>query len=121
MSRAIVRRKSKGQREVDLTPAFEPDVDVVETNDYLRIVADMPGFDRDDMDVLIGDDGVIIRGERKAENIYNRGEDFRIMERKMGKAYRQIPLTATIRSEGAELYYEEGVLVIHLPKEEVYH
>ena len=115
MLRAIVRRKAK--EPVDLTPAYEPDVDLVETKDYIRVVADMPGFDRDDIDVLVGDDGIIIRGERKLEDIYTNGETFRMMERKMGKAFRQVPLTHNVRTDDIELFFEEGVLVIHLPKD----
>lgn len=115
MLRAIVRRKAK--EPVDLTPSYEPDVDLVETRDYIRIVADMPGFDRDNIDVLVGDDGIIIRGERKLEDIYTRAETFRLMERKMGKIIRQIPLTHSVRTDDIELFFEEGVLVIHLPKE----
>ncbi|SHK03012.1 HSP20 family protein [Anaerobranca californiensis DSM 14826] len=121
MSKAIVRRKVKVHEDLDFFPTFEPDVDLVESKDYLRLLADMPGFDREDMDVLVGDDTIIIRGERKAEGIYNHGEEFRILERKMGKVYREIPITTRIRTDGIQLYYEDGVLVVHLPKEEVIH
>ncbi|QNO13715.1 Hsp20/alpha crystallin family protein [Alkalicella caledoniensis] len=119
MGRAIIRRKVR--EHLDLTPAFEPDVDVVETHEYLRIAADIPGVHFDDMDILIADDSVIIRGERKGEAIYNHGEEFRIMERKMGKIFRQVPITADILSDETELYYEDGVLVVHMPKNQNYH
>ncbi|SES90295.1 Hsp20/alpha crystallin family protein [Anaerobranca gottschalkii] len=121
MSKAIVRRKVKAEENLELLPAFEPEVDLVETRDYLRLLADMPGFDREDMDVLVGDDSIIIRGERKAEGIYQQSEEFRILERKMGKVYREIPITTKIRADGIQLYYEDGVLVVHMPKEEVIH
>lgn len=114
MGRAIVRRKSR--EHVDLTPAFEPDLDIVETQDYLRIVADIPGVHIDDMDVLIAEDSVIIRGERNPEAIYNYDEEFRVMERKMGSIFRQVPITAEIDTDDTELYYEDGVLVVHIPK-----
>lgn len=119
MLKAIVRRKIK--EPVDLTPAYEPDVDLVETEDYIRVVADMPGFNRDNMDVLVGNDGIIIRGERSFEDIYLRGEKFRMMERKMGKAFRQVPITHNVRIDDLELFFEDGVLVVHLPKDQANH
>ncbi len=114
MARAIIRRK--GREDVDLTPAFEPDIDMVETDEYLRIIADIPGVHYEDLDVLIADDGVIIRGERNSKMIYNNEESFRMMERKMGKIFRQIPVTTGIRHDDTELFYDNGVLVIHIPK-----
>ena len=44
-----------------------PKIDVSETDNEIHITAEMPGIDQNDVQVLLEDDRLIIRGEKKEE------------------------------------------------------
>src|ERR687885_3040267 len=47
-------------------PAW-PSVEVVQTDQDIRVSAELPGLDEKDVEVLVDDDVLTIRGEKKAE------------------------------------------------------
>jgi HSP20 family protein len=49
----------------DRTAAAAPSVDVSETDSELRIEADLPGVEEKDVDVVIADDLLTIKGEKR--------------------------------------------------------
>ena len=48
--------------------AREVDVDVVEDDEAITVVADLPGFDADDVDVELRDGALVISGSREASS-----------------------------------------------------
>jgi HSP20 family protein len=49
----------------DFSPSvFQPRIDVVDDGDALRITAELPGIDRQDVEILVEDDALVLRGER---------------------------------------------------------
>ncbi len=98
-------------REVRLTMP----VDVIDEGEQIRIVADVPGFSKEDIEVYFEDGDLIIKAERKEET-EEKGRDYIRRERKMGKFYRRIPLPADVDTEGVKARYTNGVLEITLPR-----
>jgi HSP20 family protein len=102
----------------DFSPgAFQPRVDVVDDGDALRITAELPGMQRQDVEVLLEDEYLVLRGEKKLEK---KGEDKEKgcyhVERAFGSFQRIIPLPEGVDTERAEAKFENGTLTIRLPK-----
>ena len=96
------------------TPTWLPQVEVFERNGKLNIRADLPGLSKDDIDVDITDDAVVIRGARQQEKEENR-EGYYRSERSYGSFYREIPLPSGVNAEEANATFRDGVLEITMP------
>jgi HSP20 family protein len=100
----------------DFSPeSFEPRVDVVDDGDALRISAEMPGLDRNDIEILVADDSVVLRGEKSVEKDADENGCYRI-ERAYGAFVRRLPLPENVDAERAQARFDKGVLTLHIPK-----
>jgi HSP20 family protein len=103
----------------DRTPfqqLFEPDLDVQDKGDHYLVVMDVPGMDKDELNIDVSDHGIAISGIRKSEAQEEDGQGFYRMERSFGTFSRHIPLPQDATAEGVEANYEKGVLKIKLSK-----
>ena len=98
-------------------PAFGPAVDVSETDNEVRITAELPGLERDDVEVSLDQDAVVLSGEKKEESERRESEVYRA-ERYYGAFNRRIPLPCDVNFDKAEATFRKGVLRITLPKTE---
>ncbi len=96
---------------------FNPRVDVVETPDALKVSAELPGMDKDDINVSISRDTLTISGEKRSEQ-EEEGEDYYHMERSYGSFRRSVAVPCEINDDAIEASFENGVLNIVLPKTE---
>jgi HSP20 family molecular chaperone IbpA/ribosome-associated toxin RatA of RatAB toxin-antitoxin module len=96
-----------------LTPMWSPQVDVREQGDKLVVSADLPGLNKQDVKVEIGDGVLTIQGERRDER-ESEEEGFRRVERAYGSFYRAIPLPEGVNPEAVEAHMENGVLEVVL-------
>ncbi len=92
-----------------------PRIDVFETDDILRVNAELPGMNADDIDVSISENQVTIRGEKKIER-EEKKEAYHVMERGQGAFSRTIPLPFTVDPDRVEASFDKGVLMVTLPK-----
>ena len=92
-----------------------PRVDVVDEGDALRVSAELPGMDRDDVDVTIEEDRIVLQGEKMQESETEEKGCYRV-ERTFGEFERVIPLPAGVDSHKADQRFENGTLTIRLPK-----
>jgi HSP20 family protein len=90
---------------------WSPQVEVFERGGQLVVRADLPGMTKDDVNVEITDDAVIIRGERQQERDVNE-EGYHRSERFYGSFYRSIPLPEGVNAENAKAAFRNGVLEI---------
>lgn len=96
------------------------DADVVEYGDEVVVMADLPGYDREDIDVRVDDGRLTIRAERDAERETDGGEtDHRYLrrERRHESVTRTVDLPSGVDPEGAAATYRNGVLSVTLPNE----
>jgi HSP20 family protein len=96
---------------------WTPQVEVLERNNRLIIRADLPGMTKDDIDVDIDQNSLVLRGERKSGHEENE-EGYYRSERSYGSFYRRIPLPTGINAEDATAEFRNGVLEISMPASE---
>ena len=90
-----------------------PSIEAVETDKDVRVSAELPGMDEKDVEVLVDEDALTIRGEKKAET---EDKERRFSERYYGRFERVIPLPLTVEQDKIEASFNNGVLTITLPK-----
>lgn len=101
----------------DLLGGWVPAVDVLEDKDKFTVKAELPGFRREDLDVTLHENSLIISGERRSEDEQKDGEFYRC-ERYYGRFHRSVPLPATVDTANIDAKYRDGILTVMLPKSE---
>jgi HSP20 family protein len=96
---------------------WSPAVDVFETEDALKLKADIPDVKTEDIDVRVENQTLTLRGQRKFEQDENVKGHHRI-ERSYGEFVRSFAVPATVDTEKVQADYRNGVLTITLPKKE---
>ena len=98
-------------------PAFGglPNVDVSETDDEVRVSADLPGLDEKDIKVSLDGDVLTISGERRYEHEEKRKHLHRV-ERSYGTFHRSIALPEEIDRENVKATFKKGVLHVTIAK-----
>lgn len=90
---------------------FRP-VGLLNEADQITVQLDIPGFDKEDIDIKVGEDELVIKAEAMIEI------EKPIMEKSQRKFYDVIRLPASVKPEGTTAKYEKGVLTVILPKRE---
>jgi HSP20 family protein len=88
-----------------------------ETEDEIRVKAELPGMDEKDITVELEEDMLVIRGERKEEK-ETKKRNYHVSELSYGGYHRSIPLPARVDREKAKARFKRGVLTLTLPKTE---
>ena len=96
---------------------WSPAVDIFETEDALKLKADIPDVKIEDIDVRVENQTLSIRGQRKFEKEENVKGHHRI-ERSYGEFVRSFAVPSTVDTEKVNAEYKNGVLTITLPKKE---
>jgi HSP20 family protein len=92
-----------------------PAIDLVEREGQLVLRADLPGMDRDDVEVQIKDGVLTVSGERKYEN-ESKGEGFYRIERSFGRFSRSLRLPRGVDAGAVSASFDRGVLEVTVPK-----
>ena len=90
-----------------------PSIDLKETDKELVVTAEVPGMTDKDVELLVDNGILTIRGEKKGEK-----EERGYSERWYGRFERQIPLPSSVDEEHCKADFRDGLLTIHLPKSE---
>lgn len=94
-------------------------VDIAETEQAYQVQADLPGVNKDDIKVSIDGNRVSISAELKDERVSRDGGGKVVRsEREYGQQYRSFVLPHEVDEAGAQARYENGVLLLDLPKKE---
>lgn len=105
-------------RLASLAPsAFSPSVEVLEREGELVVRADLPGLERDDVQVEIEDNRIVLSGERTQRNEDQRAGYYR-SEVAYGRFSRVIGLPEGARADDASATFTSGVLEITVPLEQ---
>lgn len=90
-------------------------LDVSETDDAFIVKASIPGVKPDDVEITFTDNVLTIKGEVKAEEEVKDAR-YHLRERRYGSFARSISLGSRIENDKIHANYENGVLVLTLPK-----
>lgn len=96
---------------------WSPETEVFQRGNELVVRADLPGMTKDDIQVELEDDQIIIQGERRDEREQSE-EGYYHTERSYGSFYRSIPLPEGIDADKANANFNNGVLEITMPMPE---
>jgi HSP20 family protein len=96
------------------TGAFQPRMDVSETDKEVRIAAELPGLDEKDVEVTVTNNILTIKGEKKVEK--EEEGDYYHSERSYGYFDRTIELPQGIDADNAKAKFKRGVLKVTIPK-----
>jgi HSP20 family protein len=92
-------------------------VDVADADDEIVVVADVPGFEPEDIDVSVSDRQLRISAEHSAETEQEDEEThYYRRERTQRAVSRTVTLPTDVDEREASASYENGVLTIELPK-----
>ena len=91
-------------------------VEVAEQNGAFKVLAEIPGVKKDDIQVTIDGDQVSISAEVKQEKDVKEGERVVHSERRYGKVARTFRLGYDVDEAKAQAKYADGVLELVLPK-----
>ena len=108
-------------REVDpgdWPVAAGPALDLVDRGDRYVLAVDLPGYERDDIELQLVGDALELAAEREAET-ETEGAEYVRRERRHERVSRRVTLPHAVDEEGVEARYERGVLVVDLPKRSV--
>ena len=91
-------------------------VDVSEKDDHFVVELEAPGLSRDDIDVSVEGQQLLVTATKHYEKERREGA-MHISERAFGSFQRSIPLPARATAEGASATYRRGVLTLKVPRE----
>jgi HSP20 family protein len=94
-----------------------PAMDLVETDDYIVLRADLPGLGKEDVDIEVKDGILTVSGKREAEEAH-RGDGFYRVERAFGGFSRSMSLPKSVDAERISADFDKGVLEVRIPKPE---
>jgi HSP20 family protein len=99
---------------------FSPSVEVSDEGKALKVTAELPGMEKDDIKLHLEGNMLIISGEKKSES-ENKDEGVFRTERFYGYFQRAIPIPEDVDRDKAEAEFKRGVLTIRFPKLESSH
>jgi HSP20 family protein len=91
-----------------------PSVDVEETEKEYRVTAELPGLEERDVEVLLQDGLLTVRGEKKLET---EARNRSYSERFYGRFERQITLDRDVDDSAVKATFKNGVLTVTVPKD----
>ncbi len=97
--------------------SFVPGIDISETDDQFLINAELPGMNKEDIDVSLDNGRLTISGERKFEEKEN-GTTYHRVETRYGSFNRSFQLPDNVDEESINATYENGLLKISIDKAE---
>ena len=93
-------------------------VDVKESDKAYTVQAEVPGVPKDDIHVSIEGNVVTLRAEVKQQDSQTQDEKVLRTERYYGSVARSFQLPQEVDQAGAKAKYENGVLLLSLPKKQ---
>jgi len=114
---------NQGERAIDafgirgLGKARVPQVDIIETDDQVVVIVDLPGVDPAKVDLVLVGNMLTVKGEQTADGARGGGTVHR-RERPIGPFARSIPLPVPVDPEKVSAESKHGVLTITLARQE---
>jgi HSP20 family protein len=94
---------------------FTPSLNVSETDSGYDVSVELPGLKPEEVNVELKEGALWISGEKKEES-EEKGKTFHRIERHHGEFRRMVQLPGAVNEEKVEARFENGVLVVNVPK-----
>lgn len=89
--------------------------DVSESDQSVELTAELPGIDEKDIEVILSDGMLTVKGEKKAET-ETKERDYYLSERRYGSFTRSMRLPDTVDEDKIKASFDKGVLKVTMPK-----
>lgn len=96
---------------------FNPPVSIEETEKEYILTAELPGLDKDDVQITYQNDQMIISGEKKEPEASKSGA-FHRQERRFGAFNRSFTISKKIKADKIDAGFKNGLLTMIMPKAE---
>ncbi len=96
---------------------FSSACEIFEEDNTITLSLDVPGLNRDDLDIEVKDNHLHVSGERKFESKIEKSNILR-SERRYGKFSRVFTLPLHVKADSIIARFENGVLELSIPKGE---
>ena len=93
-------------------------VDLEDKDDEFVLTAELPGFDKEDIDVRLTDRTLQVSAEREEEEEEAESGEYIRRERHRKSISRKIPLPEAVDTDGVSATHNNGVLTVQMPKTE---
>jgi len=95
--------------------SWVPAVDIFETENHDLVVrAELPGMNREDIEVNVENSTLVLKGEKKFDAEVKE-ENYRRIERTYGTVHRSFTLPSTVDTSKVSAEFKNGVLTVRLP------
>jgi HSP20 family protein len=94
-----------------------PAVDLYEEKDDIVVKAELPGLEKDNIEVNLSENRLTIKGEKKQEEEVKK-EGYYRSERSYGSFLRTLELPTEVQTDKVKAAFKNGILEIRLPKTE---
>jgi len=94
-----------------------PTVDFYEEKDDIVVKAELPGIDKNNVEVNLTDHTLTIKGEKKKEEEVKEKNYYR-SERSYGSFVRTLELPTDVHADKVKATFKNGILEVRLPKTE---
>lgn len=94
---------------------LSPLTDVAEEDNKVIVTTDLPGIDRENVELNLKDNLLVISAQKGKEEETEK-EGYLRKERSFMRYYREIPLPDNVTEDGATAQLKNGVLTVTLPK-----
>lgn len=95
-----------------------PETDVVETEREIRVVTEMPGLRRENIEIDVENNVLTIRGEKREQRTEGEQGRWHLAERRYGTFTRSFVLPRDVDAENIQAGFQDGVLTVTVPKSE---
>jgi len=92
-----------------------PSVEISSGDKEIKVTAELPGLEQKDIEVLLDDGVLTLRGEKRSETD---DRDRQFSERYYGRFERHIPVGYEVKEDEVDARFRNGVLTVTLPKSE---
>lgn len=100
-----------------LSGQWAPPIDVYDSKDNLLVRVDLPGIEKNDVDISIQENTLTIKGEKKRSMDVKEENCYR-SERSFGNFNRALSLSTQVDTGKASAHFNDGILELVLPKKE---
>jgi HSP20 family protein len=96
--------------------ASSANVDLEDRSDEFVLTAELPGFDKGDIDVRVTDRTLRLEAEHEEESTEETDGEYIRRERRQTSVARSIPLPGAVETDDIEATYNNGILTVRMPK-----
>jgi HSP20 family protein len=94
---------------------WKPAIELNEKNGNFELKAELPGVNKDNIDVEVSDDYIAVRAETEEKKEEEAKNAYR-SEFRYGKFMRTVPLPAEVEADNAKAEFKNGILTVTVPK-----